>query len=107
MPRYIDADKLMQDIRQRAYLTDNIVERPIYAMTVLGIQQTVDEQPTISPDEARRVGKWIKNRDKVVWWFECSCCHEKPLIARFGDFESLSTFCPHCGALMMEVSENA
>lgn len=62
--------------------------------------------PVVSPDEVQCEGKWIKNYDRVKWWYECSCCHEKPLISRFGDMEILSTYCPNCGA-KMEVIENA
>ena len=60
--------------------------------------------PTISPDEVRGKGEWIKAHDDTVWWWECSVCHEPPL-QRY-KCDRLSNFCPSCGA-KMEVSEDA
>ena len=106
MPRYIDADRLMRDIRQRAYLTDNIVERPIYAMTLLGIQQTVDEQPTVSPDEVRVVGMWIKlDAHKGMEQYKCSACNTPVYVPECME-EPMYSFCPVCGA-RMEVEGDA
>lgn len=57
-----------------------------------------------SPDDVRPVGKWVKNHDEVMWWWECSNCKEKPLISRFGDAEVLSAYCPRCG-VKLEIPE--
>ena len=55
-------------------------------------------------DDVRGVGKWVKNHDEVMWWWECSNCKEKPLISRFGGAEVLSAYCPRCGA-KLEIPE--
>ena len=62
--------------------------------------------PTISPDEVRGVGEWITKENGKVWWYECSCCGTRPLKSRWADEETLSCYCPNCGA-KMEVSEDA
>ena len=104
MPRYIDADALKDELELADFETDS---RMFGGQTVLfeySVFKIVDSAPTISPDEVRGVGKWETKHDKVAWWYECSCCHEKPLISNFGAMENLSAYCPNCGA-KMEVSE--
>lgn len=62
--------------------------------------------PTISPDEARGVGKWKRvqwTKDEDLqeggyWIIRCSVCSMP--------YHSPTPFCPHCGA-KMEVSEDA
>ena len=55
-------------------------------------------------DDARGVGKWITKENGKVWWYECSCCGTRPLKSRWADEETLSCYCPSCGA-RMEVNE--
>lgn len=107
MPRYIDADALMNELRSMVmYVNDGAVDCGSYNTAIIDAKAAISSAPTISPDEARGEGKWIKNCDRVKWWYECSCCHEKPLISRFGDTEILSAYCPNCGA-RLEVTSDA
>lgn len=59
--------------------------------------------PTVSPDEARGVGKWIKDKEQnhVELTFHCSVCGRKAV----GRFEK-TRYCGDCGA-KMEVNEDA
>lgn len=45
--RLIDAKNLMKTIKQHNYLLRNLLNSTDYGMFTLGIQQAVDEQPTI------------------------------------------------------------
>ena len=47
----------------------------------------------------RKRGHWIKQMDELAWWYECSVCGDYPLKDAYGH-ESLSRFCPNCGANM-------
>ena len=90
MPRYIDADALLE----KAWDAD----------TRIGYVQVVDvgdviDAPTISPDEVRGAGKWI---DKP-YFTECSVCH-----AEFDSEVTCSEIygwpwvhCPKCGARLL------
>ena len=53
-------------------------------------------------------GKWIEKtgtlNDATFWWYECSECEERPL--KYYGSDCLSRFCPNCGALMDEVTED-
>lgn len=46
-------------------------------------------------------GKWVKVRDTVCWWYECSNCHERPLRDVYHR-DCLSLVCPHCGSIMTD-----
>lgn len=59
--------------------------------------------PVFSPNDAHPPGEWVKGHDDVCWWWECSVCHEPPLQRRGNDV--LSSYCPNCGAEMIEVSD--
>ena len=65
----------------------------------------IKELPTVSPDEARGVGKWV---GKGVRAWSCSCCGT-PLnhIRQFASFEKneLPNYCPSCGARMGGVQD--
>jgi len=109
MPRYIDADALKDELELADFETDS---RMFGGQTVLfkdSVFKIVDSAPTISPDEVRGVGKWIK-REKVRpnlpddsdYEFECSCCGWRDL----HNAKMIVPYCWHCGA-KMEVSEDA
>lgn len=73
------------------------------AITLDGVVWILERMPTVSPDEVRGVGEWIKyaphNSDMMV----CSAC-EKYWILDGDQYDF--RFCPNCGA-KMEVSEDA
>ena len=100
MPRYIDADALKAKYEQ---MLPEIGDG-YHKETLQDVLFELEYAPTISPDEVRGVGEWIKAHDDTVWWWECSVCHEPPL-QRY-KYDRLSNFCPNCGA-HMEVSEDA
>ena len=91
MPRYIDADAI------------HYVE--IGKGVEIALASDIDKIPTISPDEVRGVGKWIR-REKVRpnlpddsdYEFECSCCGWRDL----HNAKMIVPYCWHCGAKMEE-----
>ena len=99
MPRYIDADSLNVAIEK--WFDGVCVYDVSPSEAVYDFQSIVDEQPTISPDEALGVGKWIEDEDQnhVELTFRCSECGRKAV----GRFEK-TRYCGDCGA-KMEVSE--
>lgn len=62
--------------------------------------------PAIEEEPTRMKGKWVKQIDEPInaWWYECSVCGDYPLKNAFGH-DSLSQFCPWCGAEMSEGEE--
>lgn len=44
----------------------------------------------------RNVGKWERHDDGIMFWWECSECHQDP----WYDREELYDYCPSCGAKM-------
>ena len=111
MPRYIDVNSALQ--AHPEFLNEQIDDRDkaIYAKgwnaCNSAYYDAIKEIDSVSPDEVRGVGKWETKHNRVAWWYECSCCHERPLISRFGDTEILSTYCPNCGAKMEPPKEEA
>lgn len=57
--------------------------------------------------QPRMKGRWIKQIDESInaWWYECSVCGDYPLKDAFGH-DSLSQFCPWCGAELSEGEED-
>ena len=55
--------------------------------------------------EPERKGKWIRKTAYGVYWYECSECHEKPLLNRWHKQDEMPKFCPNCGAKMGEEDE--
>lgn len=96
--RPIDADALIHHFYETEYAS-------MYYIEV--VKRIIDEQPTLSPDEVRGVGKWI---EKEVYNLEyttieqmqsasCSVCgkiHTTP----FSYYFSKYNYCPNCGARM-------
>ena len=106
--RLIDADALVRElisIKATFGSGNGLVEGGIEIAI-----STTNAQPTVSPDMAqvlsyecgkaeRKRGRWIKQMDELAWWYECSVCGDYPLKDAYGH-ESLSRFCPNCGANM-------
>lgn len=51
-----------------------------------------------------RHGRWVKNHDNVCYWYECSECGEKPPKDQWKN-QWLSSYCPNCGANMMDMED--
>ena len=108
MPRYIDADALKDELELADFETDS---RMFGGQTVLfkdSVFKIVDSAPTISPDEVRGKGKWLR-KEKVRhnldgdgdYRYECSACGHSD-----EHNENVHVpFCWYCGA-KMEVSED-
>ena len=124
--RLIDAIALMKVIGDHDYPLVDKYNSVGFGMYTIGIQQAVDEAPTIDPESLRPKGRWIleahNERVNCRWnvTAECSeCCDEKKEIwAGFfpGVPDSmarevslmdakqvkLTNYCPNCGAKMEE-----
>ena len=101
--RLIDADALKAKYEQ---MLPEIGDG-YHKETLQDVLFELDYAPTISPDEVRGEGMWIK-REKVRpnlpddsdYEFECSCCGWRDL----HNAKMIVPYCWHCGA-KMEVSE--
>lgn len=45
----------------------------------------------------RKTGKWERNYDTIMYWWECSECHHDA----WYDKDELTNYCPWCGAKMV------
>ena len=98
MPRYIDADALLKIAYD--YIPVGIVGRQERLLFAEGL---INNAPTVSPDEVRGVGEWIRQEkahpncpEDSDYRYECSVCgwsdqHNAKMIV---------PFCWHCGARM-------
>ena len=98
MPRYIDADALKDVIQQHDYPLADRLNSVDNGMFTLGIFQAIDEQPTISPDEVRGVGKWERYEKENPNARKCSRCKNCYVNAEHP--KHLWRFCPECGVRM-------
>ena len=92
--RLIDADALKEAIKNDMYVVDYGVEGAIYGMYWSGIENAIDEQPTVE----QKAGKWlIAEKDRyMVHSVRCSVCGYC--------ISWMANYCPNCGA-RMEVQE--
>ena len=82
--RLIDANALMYVIRQHEYRLATKQGSIDYGMFTLGIQQAVDEQPTIDAVPVVRCRECKYHEDTHVTGFEHCCLYD--LIMRYNDF---------------------
>jgi hypothetical protein len=97
--RAIDADALKDVIQQHDYPLADRLNSIDTGMFTLGIFQAIDEQPTLSPDDVRGVGKWTQicpTQSMQFTWerFKCSACESAS--------DSTYNYCPDCGAKMLK-----
>lgn len=99
MSRYIDADKLIQDLNEFYANTDRRGQRVGDARLGINIaKQIVENQPTADVQEVKH-GKWNYDDSDVGWAsYECYDCGN--IICTMGDEDDLYNFCPYCGAKM-------
>ena len=88
--RLINADALMGTIRDNHYALRSHMNTTGNGMFTIGIQQAVDEQPTIDPVVH---GEWLRADD---WTDQCSICGDWNEI----DIENRTPYCANCGAKM-------
>lgn len=98
MPRYIDADALLEDIEQTVRFS---CRDGVPSAEMRGANKIIDRikaAPTISPDDVRGVGKWVEE----YLDYKCSACGETVKDEIFYMFYpyQLPKFCPNCGARM-------
>ena len=104
MPRYIDADALNAAIEE--WFDGVCVYDVSPSEAVNDFQSIVDEQPTISPDEVRGAGKWVRisgyhlDHEYYPARYKCDQC------GHFVDSGDDRNYCPNCGA-KMEVEGDA
>jgi hypothetical protein len=72
-----DLDALKETIHRQHYRLSNVINTTDHGMFTVGIDQAIDEQPTIDPVPALR-GHWIKTEQEngcAMWTdFKCSVC---------------------------------
>ena len=125
MARYIDADLLIQEIKEETPLNWTDSERELQEQLDYRIfKHMVDYQPTANVAEVRR-GEWVltahKERTNYRWKVtaRCSECNveekeiysglfpnypddmAKEIILNYAKNVKLSNFCPNCGAKMI------
>ena len=100
--RAIDGDALMEAMYHRAFETDgDTMWQSGCWVRYRAIEQTVKEQPTITPE--RKQGRWIpqdhnkKNGMITTTVYYCPTCS---VCGKTGGYDM--SFCPNCGADMRE-----
>jgi len=88
MPRYIDADALIDDIRKHSesYFADDFAH------------EWVDKQPSADVQPVRH-GHWIHDGLDIphgVDWMRCSECGKRDKYCP----ATMTNYCPNCGAKM-------
>lgn len=107
MPRYIDADALID------FLDVGHLRHPSeLCFSEIDVANLLLHAPTITPDEVRGVGKWEQKEifgveETTIEQMQSACCsvcgkyHTTPYSYYFSKYN----YCPNCGA-KMEVSED-
>lgn len=90
--RYIDADKFAKQAYEVAYPIVHDINSHERGLTLMGIAQLLDEQPTADVRE-NVMGRWLHKKitDDYHVTGQCSNCHER---------RRIDNFCPNCGADM-------
>ena len=97
MSRYIDADKLINElepvIKSAAFKNRNIRSNVNKCLEIVNNQPTADVRENIK-------GEWIRRDSRYVGWisFNCSVCGETLELDR--ETSSDFKYCPFCGADM-------
>ena len=101
MSRFLEADKVLvfklyDDLTEEFYEKEFTIQNFIDTYAVDGCPQVVDAEPI-------RHEHWKKTNGSYVEWYECSECGRKASV--FWGANSLTDYCPNCGAKMDEVEE--
>ena len=95
--RLIDADALMKVIREHDYPLRSHFNSTDNGMFTIGVQQAVDDAPTIDAVPVVR-GEWVKS-DDYKGWLVCSACHDCYVDNAWVNGKKWR-YCPNCGAKM-------
>lgn len=93
----VSRDAVMRLIENKPYDWSNLTERHNMLMEIRKLPSVTHKSKT---------GHWIKKEDDTCWWYVCSECEQEPLKNRWNDDDVLSSFCPNCGAKMVEPQES-
>ena len=91
MARYIDADKLIADLKKNEMWSR---ERDRTEASI-----TVNKQPTVDVEEVKH-GEWFLLDDCANEGVYCSVCHKKVYKKDYANQKLKSPRCPNCGAKM-------
>lgn len=95
MARYIDADKLMESMRNGLFPNEKIE-------TPFDVLRAIEQTPTADVVEVKH-GEWISPRPSGGYDFYCSCCKEFAITYEDSNYREqyhLTDYCPNCGAKM-------
>ena len=93
MPRYIDADALVAELQKKPIHDGHFIH-------TRDVSDAIFNAPTISPDEVRGAGEWIKlGAHKGMEQYKCSVC-ETPTYVPECMNDPMYGYCPNCGAKM-------
>lgn len=95
MNRYIDADKFAKQAYEIAYPIIHDTNSHERGLTLIGISQLLDEQPTADVRENVK-GRWIEKHYAI----NCSVCKKCLWSSPYIDLVKKFNFCPNCGADM-------
>lgn len=95
--RYIDADKLKEELKHSGYCNNNWLDIEMY----------INNQPTADVRENVK-GQWLDYRDNPIKFYfdgrysaHCSVCGYHP---EYEEEMRSANFCPNCGADMRPIS---
>jgi hypothetical protein len=99
--RLIDADALMKVIREHDYPLRSHFNSTDNGMFTIGVQQAVDDAPTIDAVSVVRCGEWVEAKSGVmsVWppgQVMCSVCGQRMP----SQWKKMPPYCYGCGAKM-------
>lgn len=96
MPRYIDAEELDNQVKNKKPPYDmNSKAKEGFKTALLSIRSMIHSANNIDVQEVRH-GHWILREG----WFRCSECDSKALMKKCEWEQVRSDFCPACGAKM-------
>ena len=92
MSRYIDADRLKEELR--------LLHESGAANVDNEVLYEIDDAPTADVAEVKR-GRWLPVKGYEGILYRCSECEDKP----YRHTTARTKYCPDCGAKMDEVEE--
>ena len=99
MPRYIDADKALEDFDEWCDTTGALGKGTSYYYEA---RSCIEDVPTADVAEVKH-GEWIDLHDENVLYeqtYKCSACGEWFVIEAGTPKENGYKYCPNCGARM-------
>lgn len=109
MSRLIDADRIIEHIEIALKINRalNLESMEFCEEMLLPFKEEIEKAPTADAVEVKH-GHWIEEEDSYDTYFRCSACRE--LWTSIDGMIPTSmgvNYCPHCGAKMEEVDDDA